>query len=84
MGSAILGGGRSGRLHPGGEALGGKPGDDPMGDGPAEATLEELEEFLEADRAPVQADPHFKERLRERLWEIVRQRRRGWRGDRSS
>jgi len=81
MGSAILGGGRSGRSHPGGEALGGKPGEDPMIEGPSEATLEELEEFLEADRLEVRADPRFKERLRERLWEIVRQRRRLWRGD---
>jgi hypothetical protein len=63
--------------------LGGKPGEDGMTEGSAEATLEELEEFLEADRVEVHADPQFKERLRARLWEIVRQRRRLWRGDSS-
>ena len=29
----------------------------------------ELEEFLEADHLPDYADPAFKERLREKLWE---------------
>jgi len=51
-----------------------------MTEGAAEATLEELEEFLEADRVEVHADPQFKERLRARLWEIVRHRGRLWRG----
>jgi hypothetical protein len=37
-------------------------------------TIEELREFLEADRVAVPADPAFKERLRRRLWEIVRLR----------
>ena len=37
----------------------------------AEFTTEELQEFLEADRHPVKADPEFKEALRERLWRIV-------------
>ena len=37
----------------------------------AEFTTEELLEFLEADHAPVEADPDFRERLREELWEIV-------------
>ena len=81
MGRVIVGGGRSGRLYPGGYVLGGKPGEDAVGDAPAGATLEELEEFLEADHVEVRADPAFKERLREKLWEIVRQRRRLWRGD---
>ena len=34
----------------------------------------ELEEFLEADGAGVQADPVFKERLRRTLWRMVSQR----------
>ena len=37
----------------------------------AEFTTEELEEFLEADRYPIDADPVFKERLRESLWKLV-------------
>ena len=40
----------------------------------AEFTTEELQEFLEADRIDVRADPAFKERLRDKLWEIVRTR----------
>ena len=35
-------------------------------------TTDELREFLAADVHGVQADPGFKERLRRRLWEIVR------------
>lgn len=82
MGRAFAGGRRgSGGLDPGGIALGGKPGEDAVPDGTSEATLEELEEFLEADRVEVRANPEFKERLRERLWEIVRLRRRPRRGD---
>jgi hypothetical protein len=34
-------------------------------------TEDELREFLEADRTPVRADPVFKRRLRDRLWDIV-------------
>jgi hypothetical protein len=41
----------------------------------AELTAEELREFLEADLLGVPADPEFKERLRRRLWELLRQRR---------
>lgn len=81
MGGETVGGGRSGQGYPGGIALGAKPGEDPTMEGLVEATLEELQEFLEADRVEVRADPQFKERLREKLWEIVRQRRRLWRGD---
>ena len=70
-----LGGGRPRRSGPtGGSALGGKPGDDVGGDGSMEATIEELQEFLEADRVEVHADPRFKERLREKLWEMLRLR----------
>ncbi|MDJ0786679.1 MAG: hypothetical protein QNK05_07700 [Myxococcota bacterium] len=37
----------------------------------AEFTADELKEFLEADLYPVQADPKFKEELREKLWDLV-------------
>jgi hypothetical protein len=83
MGGGIVGSGRSGPCYPGGIALSGKPGEDPMSEASQEVTLQELEEFLEADRVEMRANPQFKERLREKLWEIVRQRRRLWRGDRS-
>jgi len=39
-----------------------------------EVTMEELREFLEGDLLDVPADPEFKERLRQKLWEIVRAR----------
>lgn len=54
-----------------------------MRDLPAEFTSEELEEFLSADQLPEQADPEFKERLREELWELV-QELYGDRGDRGA
>jgi hypothetical protein len=38
----------------------------------AEFSTEELLEFLEADQRPVEADPEFRERLREELWALVR------------
>jgi hypothetical protein len=37
----------------------------------AEFTTEELQEFLEADLYPIDADPVFKEQLRETLWKLV-------------
>ena len=37
-------------------------------------TSEELREFLEADTAGELADPEFKERLRQKLWDMVRRR----------
>lgn len=40
----------------------------------SEFTSEELQEFLEADVSPVQADPAFKEALRRELWELVQDR----------
>lgn len=43
-----------------------------MEDAATEITTEELREFLEADRHAVRADPAFKERLRRKLWAIVR------------
>jgi hypothetical protein len=63
--------------------MGAKPGKDAPVEGSAEMTLEELEEFLEADRLGVSANPEFKERLRERLWELLQERLRRARGDRS-
>ena len=39
-----------------------------------EFTSEELREFLEAGDLEVGADPVFKERLRRRLWRLVRDR----------
>ena len=38
----------------------------------AEFSTEELLEFLEADQRPLEADPEFRERLREELWALVR------------
>jgi hypothetical protein len=40
----------------------------------AEFSEEELQEFLDGDSLDVKADPAFKERLRRKLWEIVRSR----------
>jgi len=37
----------------------------------SEFTAEELQEFLEADRHPIEADPLFKEQLREKLWKLL-------------
>ncbi len=37
-----------------------------------EINPDELREFLEADLLGSQADPEFKERLRRRLWALVR------------
>ena len=56
--------------------------EDSMGDGAMEVSLEELREFLEGGRLPVRARPEFKEGLRERLWSLVRERTRRWRGNR--
>jgi len=33
--------------------------------------VEELREFLSADLFEIPADPNFKERLREKLWELI-------------
>jgi len=63
--------------------MGAKPEKDATVEGALEVTLEELQDFLDADRHGVRARPEFKERLRERLWELVQQQRRRWRGDRS-
>jgi hypothetical protein len=42
-----------------------------MDDAGLDFTVDELREFLEADRLAVRADPAFKERLRRTLWEII-------------
>lgn len=39
-----------------------------------EFTVEELREFLDGDSYPIEADPNFQERLREKLWELVQER----------
>ncbi len=46
-------------------------------DGPMAFTMEELREFLEGDLLEGQADPEFKEQLRQQLWEMLRARRAG-------
>ena len=47
----------------------------------AEFTTEELQEFLEADRHPIEADPLFKEQLREQIWRLLQRGTRGPRED---
>ena len=37
-------------------------------------TMDELREFLEADHFEMRSDPDFKERLREKLWDLVQSR----------
>ncbi len=37
----------------------------------SEFSTEELLEFLEADQRPSEADPAFRERLREELWQLL-------------
>ncbi|MFI5216160.1 MAG: hypothetical protein ACHQ3O_06425 [Candidatus Limnocylindria bacterium] len=49
-----------------------KPERPSMEDAPMDFTMDELREFLDADVRGVRADPGFKERLRRRLWEMVR------------
>ncbi len=83
MGRRIGGAGRFGPRRVGGVATGAKPENDATSDGSVEVTLEELEEFLDAGRHGVRARPEFKERLREKLWGLVQEQRRRWRGDRS-
>jgi hypothetical protein len=45
-----------------------------MDEGAMEFSMEELREFLEGDLVEVRADPEFKERLRHKLWEMLRVR----------
>ena len=41
----------------------------------ADFSPDELRDFLAADRVEVHADPRFKERLRERLWDKLKTRK---------
>lgn len=41
---------------------------------PNDISADELRDFLEADHLDVDADPLFRERLRRKLWSIVRDR----------
>jgi hypothetical protein len=41
----------------------------------AAAAEDELREFLDADEADGEADPLFRERLRRRLWTMLREQR---------
>ena len=41
-----------------------------------EFTVEELREFLQGDTLDVPVDPAFKERLKRRLWELVKEQAR--------
>ncbi len=43
----------------------------------SEFTTEELQEFLEADLYPIEADPEFKEELRGKLWDLVQRQAAG-------
>ncbi|MDJ0849177.1 MAG: hypothetical protein QNK04_12440 [Myxococcota bacterium] len=47
-----------------------------MDEGVMEFSLDELREFLEGDHLDVRADPDFKERLRRKLWDMIRARTR--------
>lgn len=51
--------------------MGTKSDEEVMDEAVIELSLDELREFLEADLLDVQADPEFKERLRQRLWALV-------------
>ena len=65
-----------GRFERGGamSGVGGKYEGAALDDSLTDFTLDELREFLEADLVEVRADPEFKERLRRRLWDLVRDR----------
>jgi hypothetical protein len=82
MGWRIGGAGRFGPRRAEGVAMGAKsvepakPAGEAAVEGSLEVTLEELQEFLDADRLDVRARPEFKESLRERLWAIVLERSR--------
>jgi hypothetical protein len=38
--------------------------------------VDEIQEFIDADRFDVNADPAFKQELREKLWELVQSKSR--------
>lgn len=48
--------------------------DEAMRNLPEDVPADELQEFLAADALEVEADPFFRERLRRKLWAIVRER----------
>ena len=47
--------------------------DQAMDEAMADLTIEELQEFLQADLLDVPVDPAFKERLKQRLWDLVQE-----------
>jgi hypothetical protein len=47
----------------------------------ADFTIEELREFLQGDALDVPVDPAFKERLRQKLWDLLQEQVRKRRGD---
>ena len=59
--------------EPTGQGLGNEVAMDDSMNG-SEYSPDELREFLAADLLEVHADPRFKERLRMRLWELVKSR----------
>jgi hypothetical protein len=61
----------AGRALAGTEPAG--PGGSRAGSADPEFDPVEFAEFLEADPGPLPIDPGFRERLREQLWEIVRE-----------
>lgn len=66
--------GRLGRSRPRSGAPAGHREHEVIEEIAAEFTTEELQEFLEGDLSPEQADPEFKESLRQELWELVKVR----------
>ncbi len=51
-----------------------RPKPDAIGETSESFPSGELREFLEADELGVEADPAFKERLRRKLWDLIRAR----------
>ena len=84
MSSKFRGAGLQGPRGVGGLWMGTKPDEDSMSEGALEVTLEELEEFLDGGRREVQVRPGFKESLRGRLWSMLQQHTRRWRGHHQS
>ena len=52
-----------------------KRGESEFAENSAEIAMDELREFLEADRVGAIADPKFKEELRQTLWKLLRSRK---------
>ena len=51
-----------------------KRGDSELAEKSSEITMDELREFLAADRFGATADPKFKEELRQTLWDLLQSR----------